>query len=141
LGGGYTEIDCSDDVIAAEEAAGRHLAAKIPPGSQVYWNGPLSVVPLLYAPGVNIYLPQINDGYAFRQGGNEDDLLKLGLWNTQLARQWRLEADFIIIEEERYNQGWKSFLESGEFVELSRSPTTDPCQENAGLRIFRRISQ
>lgn len=141
LGGGYVENDCSDDVLAAQEVAGYHLAANIPPGSQIYWNGPLSVVPLLHAPRVNMYPPQINDGYTFRLGGNEDDLLRFGFWNTQLARQWRQEADFIIIEEERYTQNWKDFLETGEFLELSRTPTTNPCQKNAGLRIFRRISQ
>ena len=37
----------------------------IPPGSRIYWFGQLSVVPLLYLPGVRIYPAQINGDYSF----------------------------------------------------------------------------
>ncbi len=34
LGGGYTTYDCDSDVLASYEAAGKHLAETIPPGSR-----------------------------------------------------------------------------------------------------------
>jgi hypothetical protein len=141
LGGDNVMNDCRGDVVAAEEAAGRHLAAVIPPGSQVYWHTPPSVVPLLYALDVNVYLPQINGNYALHQGGDEDDLLKLGLWNIDLSRQWKSEADYIIIEGWRYDSDWNEYFLSEEYVELPPSPNIDPCHENSMIRIFRRESQ
>jgi hypothetical protein len=138
LGNGYQDNDCNSDVIAAHEAAGQYLVEVIPPGSQVYWQGPESVVPMLYLPGVSIYLPQINNKYAFRLGGNTQEMLKIGLWNDELADRWKQEADFVIIEESNYDSEWKVFLESGQFDELPRSPTTAPCRDDARLRIFRR---
>jgi hypothetical protein len=141
LGRDYGMNDCRGDVIAAEESAGRHLAAMIPPGSQVYWHTPPSVVPLLYALDVNIYLPQINGNYALRQGGDADDILKLGLWNVELSNQWKSEADFIIIEGWRYDSDWDDYLTSGSYEELPPSPATDPCNEDSTMRIFRRVTQ
>lgn len=129
---------CQGDVIAAYEQAGAHLVNVISPGSTVYWDGGLSVVPMLYLPGVDIFPPQINDGYAYRKGGDTDTLLRWGLWNDELKTRWRQEADFIILEEWRYNSGWKEFLESGEFKELERTVDLDYCKKKTGLRIFRR---
>lgn len=141
LGRDYGMSACHGDVIAAEERAGRYLAEMIPPGSQVYWHTPPSVVPMLYALDVNIYLPQINGNYALRQGGNADDVLKIGLWNVDLSNQWKSEADFIIIEGWRFDSEWDDYLASGEFEELPPSPLTDPCNEGSMMRIFRRVTQ
>lgn len=126
LGNSYQDNDCDGDVIAAHEAAGQYLKEVIPPGSQVYWRGPESVVPMLYAPGVSIYLPQINSKYAFRLGGNSEEMLKIGLWNNELAERWEHEADYLIIEESEYDAEWKVFLDSGQFDELPRSPSIAP---------------
>lgn len=141
LGRDYGLGNCRGDVIAAQEAAGRHLASTIPPGSQVYWHTPPSVVPLLYALDVNIYLPQINGNYALRQGGDADDLLKLGLWNVDLSEQWKSEADFIIIEGWRYDPEWQDYIASGDYEEMPPSSATDPCLEDSTIRIFRRVAQ
>jgi hypothetical protein len=65
-------------------------------------------------------------------------MLKIGLWNDKLAEKWKDEADFVLIEERNYDGEWKAFLESGDFDELPRSPTTTPCREDARLRIFQR---
>ncbi len=125
------------DVIAANEQVGRHLAEVIPPGSQVYWNGGLSVAPLLYAPQVRIYLPQINDGYAYRVGGDSQELLKYGLWNDILAAQWKQEADYVIVEAWRYPK-MKPDLPESTFVELPRFRVQTSCIEGSDLRIFQR---
>jgi hypothetical protein len=140
LGNGYQDNDCEGDVITAHEEAGQYLVEVIPPGSQVYWQGPESVVPMLYLPGVSIYLPQINNKYSLKLGGNTEEMLRIGLWNDELANKWQQEADFIIVEERKYNSEWKAFLEAGDFDELPRSPTTTPCRDDARLRVFRRIT-
>jgi heme-degrading monooxygenase HmoA len=48
------------------------------------------------------------------------------------------EADFIIVEEWRYLDDWKQFVESGDFQELERTNDLNYCTKNTGLRIFRR---
>ena len=138
LSGSAGRPDCPDlDVIAANEQVGHHLAEVIPPDSQVYWNGGLSVAPLLYAPQVRIYLPQINDGYAYRVGGDSQELLKYGLWNDILAAQWKQEADYVIVEAWRYPK-MKDDLPESAFVELPRFQVQTSCIAGSDLRIFQR---
>jgi len=138
LAGGQNTNDCSGDVLASYEAAGRYLAKRIPPGSQVYWKGGLSIVPLLYVPGISIYPPQINGGYSFKIGGNPEALLKYGFWNEKLARKWAGEADYILLEMRSY-KGWlRNLVNSGEFDELAPTPPQVYCREDAHIRIFRR---
>jgi 4-amino-4-deoxy-L-arabinose transferase-like glycosyltransferase len=129
--------DCPTDVIAADKQVGLYLAENIPAGSQAFWNGGLSVTPLLYAPGIKIYAPQINDGYSYRVGGDAQELLKYGMWNDVLEAQWLQEADFVIVEGWRY-PAMKESLPPSEFDELPRSPVQTSCADNSGLRIFRR---
>lgn len=141
LGNGFQDNDCAGDVIAAHEAAGQYLAEVIPPNSLIYWQGPDSVVPMLYIPEASIYPPQINYKYSLKLGGDTEEMLRIGLWNDELADRWKQEADFVIIEEGKYNSEWKTFLESGDFDELPRSPTTAPCRDDARIRIFRRRAE
>jgi len=129
---------CGLDVIAAYEENGAHLAEVIPPGSLVYWDGGLSVVPLLYIPGVEIFPGQLNQDYAFRIGGDPEQLRRAGLWNEALAQQWKNEADFLLIEEARYN-GWKDDLADGErYEELTLVPQPFSCRGGSRIRIFER---
>lgn len=138
LQGVHGTPDCDMDVIAANEEIGAYLAEVIPPDSTVFWDGGLSVAPMLYAPQARIYPPQINGGYSYVLGGDTDRLLKFGLWNDELAQKWRNEADFIIIEEWRY-ASWKSFLSPDRFQELPRTPVATSCLDATRLRIFERI--
>jgi hypothetical protein len=138
LAGNLGSFDCRSDVIRMNEQVGADLAKNIEPGSLAYWNGGLSVAPLLYAPEVRIYPPQINAGYAYKYGGDSDELLRYGLWNDDLAYRWMNEADYIIIEESRYLD-WKPFLSPNRFEELPRTKVGTSCKENTRLRIFKRI--
>lgn len=138
LGNNYQDNDCEGDVIVANETAGQYLAQIIPPGSQVYWQGTDSVVPMLYLPGVSLYLPQIDQDYTYSQGGNPQEMLRIGLWNDELAEGWKQEADFVVIAERRYNVEWENFFASNQFDELSKSPGVSPCRDDSSLRIFRR---
>jgi hypothetical protein len=138
VAGSAAQPDCADtDIIAANEQVGAYLAANIPAGSQVYWNGGLSVAPLLYAADIKIYPAQINDGYAFYFGGDSQELLKYGFWNDALAAQWLQEADYIIVEGWRYAD-MKSNLPPSAYDELPRSPNQTSCLDGSGLRIFKR---
>lgn len=139
LGGAKQDRDCGLDVIASYESVGKHLSRFIQPGRLVFWEGGLTVIPLLYLPGIKIFPAQINNGYSHRIGGNEDELARLGLWNDEMKNRWLEEADFILIEKPRYNEKWKDFVEAGQFEELPPSPSYLPCEDRP-LRIFRRIA-
>ncbi len=138
LGNSYQDNDCEGDVIVANETAGQYLAQVIPTGSQVYWQGTDSVVPMLYLPGVSLYLPQIDQDYTYSLGGDPQEMLRIGLWNDELAEGWKQEADFVVIVERRYNSEWEKFFESNQFDELPESPSVAPCRDDLHLRIFRR---
>ena len=137
---GYTDTSTNcGDVISANESVGYYLSEVIPAGSKVYWDGGSSIVPMLYAPDVNLYLPQINGDYSFRLGSDADNLLKFGLWNAGLAQQWKEDADYILIDERHYNDDWSYFLVGGSFDEIGETVATNPCRKDSRIHIFRRI--
>jgi hypothetical protein len=140
LGGGYTTYDCSDDVLASYEAAGKHLAENIPPGSRVYWNGQLSTVPLLYVPGIRIYPAQINGDYSFLRSGSDLEVItRLGRWNQDLANQWASEADYVLIEQRKF-RGWlRDLMLAGGYEELTPTPPAVNCRDGSVIRIFKRL--
>ncbi len=128
--------DCGWDVIASYEAGGVHLAEQVPAGSQVYWWGGLSTVPLLYLPDVEIYPPQINGGYSYRLGGDADELERYGWWSEELAERWANEADVILIEARLYGGFATMFAESAAFDEVSPTAPLVPCRGNSASHIF-----
>jgi 4-amino-4-deoxy-L-arabinose transferase-like glycosyltransferase len=138
LGGGYHGYECNNDVLASYEANGAYLAKVIPPGSLVFWKGPLSAVPLLYVPNIKIYPSQINDGYSMFTSGDNDAILKFGGWSVDLGLQWLKEADIVLIEERSF-KGWiRDAVLSGNYEELEPSPPSVYCSEGAQILIFKR---
>ena len=139
LGQGYRSFDCGGDVIASYQAAGEHLARLIPPGSQVYWKGGLSIAPLLYVPGINVLPSQVNGDYSYRRDGDPDALEKYGFWNHRLADQWLDEADYVLVEERYYRKWFKDWVDQDRFIELP--PTADllACRDSSAIRVFQRI--
>lgn len=139
LGGGYAYYECTGDVLDTYERVGQYLAGRIPPQSKVYWQGGLSVVPLLYVPGIEIYPPQINGDYSFFETPESDALLRFGFWNRELAEQWLREADYILIRPRDY-EGWLyELVNSDAYAELPPSPVSVTCQADSHILIFRRI--
>jgi hypothetical protein len=137
--GNPPEPDCGGDIITTTDAAGRHIASLVPPGSTVFWEGGLSPTPLLNVPGITIYGPQLNDGYSFRKGDNSDELYKNGFWNEDLSRRWMNAADYLLIIDYVYKQGYNSVLDLDKFQEL---PVTEPiaiCRDYSRIHIFKRI--
>ena len=137
LGAGYTNYDCSGNVIAAYEAAGAHLADLIPAHSTVYWQGSLSSAPLLYLDNPQILPAQINLDYTLRLSGSDDEHLRFGFWTNTLAQDWLTQSDYTIVAE-RYYQGWlRDALENpARFVELSPTAPLAPCDSSSYLRVF-----
>jgi hypothetical protein len=139
LGLGYRSFDCGGDVLASYRAAGEHLARLIPPSSQVYWKGGLSIAPLLYVPGVKIYPSQVNGDYSYRLDGDPDALERYGFWNHRLADGWLDEADFVLVEERDYRKWFKDWVDQDRFVELSPTPDLLACRDSSAIRVFQRI--
>jgi hypothetical protein len=133
-----SHFECDQDLLTANEQLGAHLASVIPPNSLVYWDGGLSFTPMLYVPDVHIFPPQINDGYAYRRGGDPDALFRFGYWNSVLLTEWRDSADIFIIEAKRY-ASWRDFLNPQEFEEYQKPTTAPSCHQGADLRIFHRL--
>jgi hypothetical protein len=139
LAGGYRTYDCTGDVIQSYRTAGERLAKNIPSGSLVYWRGGLSVVPLLYVPGIKIFPPQINDGYSYFLVGKPDVLLKFGYWNEELDHRWLDEADFILVEKRNYDGDLrKSIISLKDVIELEPTPPTVACRSDSRILIFKR---
>ena len=138
MGGTYRQDGlCHADIPQTYKQIGNHIATIIPAGSQVYWEAK-TVVPLLYAPEIKIYFPQIYALFSFRVGGDSEQLVKYGLWNDELARQWRAESDFIFTEVDWY-QTYRpgGDLDTTKFEEFQTAPV-NPCDPYSYLLIYRR---
>jgi hypothetical protein len=139
LGQGNDFFDCGDNnVLASYERAGEYLRSVIPPGSQVYWDGRMDSI-FLYLPEVKVYPPQLNHNHSYFTGGDSDALLRIGLWNDALARQWLAEADFILIEA-GLKQDWvMEILENGSYLKLKSAPRTEKCRWQSAILIYQRV--
>ena len=140
LGGGYRTYDCQGNVIAAYQAAGRHMAEVLPPNAQVYWARAASPVPLLYLPDAEIFPQQLNGIYSFRKGGEPAAMAAFGLWNIELAEGWAQEADAILIPESAFDdpdQAWLiAMVESATFDEQAPTLPVHPCNPRTRFHIF-----
>jgi hypothetical protein len=131
---------CEGDVIASHEAAGKILSKQIPPGSLVYWQNDVSPLPLLYLPDIRVFPPQLNHWYTYLQGGEPDLLERAGFWNAELASQWKLEADYLLIAERYVNSIFPGGGVDGiTFDELTPTQDTVPCRPRSIIHIYRRI--
>jgi hypothetical protein len=139
LGKGNDFFDCDgSNVLASYERAGEHLRNLIPPGSQVYWDGRIDAI-FLYLPDVKIYPPQLNHSHSYFVGGDTDTLLRAGLWNDVLAKQWLAETDYVLIEA-GHRQDWvMEILESDQYEELKNSPRPEKCRWQSSILVYKRV--
>ena len=138
LGGDPTVYECDWDVITSYEEAGDQLAELIPDGSIVYWQGDHSPIPLLYLPGIEIFPSQLNGKYSYRLGGEIDDLLKFGFWNSALERQWIEDADYILIEAGGPEDLAHSVVQSSTFQFIGETSPVLPCRPESSFQVFMR---
>lgn len=137
LGGGATSYDCAGNTISDYEVAGSELAERIPTGSKIDWraDGGLSPALLLYLPGIEIYPPQLNGAYSFRQGGATDELYRYGYWNEVLSQQFMEDADFLMVATRPSVKIEEQVLAAG-FRELNPPPPLEHCPRRLELRLF-----
>jgi hypothetical protein len=139
LGRGNDFFDCGgSDVLASYEEAGEYLRSVIPPGSQVYWDGRINAI-FLYLPDVKIYPPQLNHTHSYFIGGDADILLREGLWNDILARQWLAEADYILVETGEKQDWVMQILDSDNYVRLKATPKVERCRWQSLILVYKRV--
>jgi len=137
LTGPYDEPLCRTDVIASYEELGRQLARIAPPGTKIYLDGTRVDVPLLYISDPKLLLPQLNDTYSHKIGGNPDRLLRDGFWNDEMAISWRDSADVFVIAEDRM-PAWKDYFTPDKFEQVTLPPDLFICSTTANIYLFKR---
>lgn len=137
LGGVDPASRCQKDILAGYEQIGAQLAARIPPGSQVYWDGDPSPAALLYVPGIKIYPPQLNALYSFISQGDTQTLTRYGFWNEDLDREWLSQADIVLVRSSDF-ASLKASLSPQIFAELEPTAPAFPCADETRIRIFKR---
>jgi hypothetical protein len=138
LSGGKFADYCSSDVLVSHEAVGAHLGELIPPGATIYWQNDVSPLPLLYLPGRNIFPPQLNQDYSFREGGDPDIMYEISKWNQALKERWIVEADYLLIAEQYVPSidGTEAFALMTD--ELPPTGNTTPCRNKSIIHIYRK---
>jgi hypothetical protein len=136
LGFGYRTYDCAGDVITSYEIVGSELRRFVEPGKLVYWTGGDSAVPLLYIPKVEIFPPQLNDGYTFRIGGDTEIIHRLSYWDENLRTQWLDEADYLLIEDQFYDDFW---IATGDWVQTAVTSPADSCRDGASIHVLQKV--
>jgi hypothetical protein len=138
MGGEYHQGGiCLANIPATNQKIAQKIISVIPSGSQVLWEAN-TVVPLLYAPGINIYVPPIYAVFSYRVGGDPKQLAKYGLWNDALASQWRKETSFIVTESFSYQPYRPGGDIDAEKYDVFKTVPTNPCDPNSYLLVYKR---
>jgi hypothetical protein len=138
LGGGFHTYDCTGNVLETYKAAGTRLAELVPPGSTAYWEGGLTAAPLLYAPEIRIFAPQINDGYSHYRNGDSDTLLRFGFWSNPIGKQWLDQADYALVQRRHLGGELTEYALSSGYEEIGTTPEAAACLEGSEIIIFQR---
>jgi hypothetical protein len=133
----YDEPLCRSDVISSYEQIGAQLASIAPSGTKIYLDGSLATIPLLYTRGADILLPQLNDIYSYKIGGDPDQVLRNGFWNEQIGLQWRDTADVFVIGADRISR-WRDYLTPNKFDQIPLSPDLSSCKTDGNILLFKR---
>lgn len=131
---------CQQNVLKRQEEVGRALAAIIPPGSLIYWEY-YSPTLLLYVEDIELFPVQLNDEFYKREGGDPESLLASNLWNDEIAEEWLLEADYILLDEEAAKR-WEPVINDryfGQFDKLKVTENAVPCIDRTYVHIYRKL--
>lgn len=126
---------CEENIIQAYEDVGEELREIIPAGSIIYWAG-YSPVTLLYMSSVEIFPPQLNLRYSFKDSISLERARLYGFWNTELGQAWLEKSDYVLFQDgaDRNVQTWMG----DEFEEVDIQGMVNTCYGNVEMRIFRR---
>src|SRR5215216_784500 len=96
LDGRPGEPGCMTNFLTYYEQAGRSFADVLPPESVVYWKGSgRHLAFMLYVDNVKLFPPQIHAGGGYMTGDTQR-LLRFGIYNEELDKQWRDSADILV---------------------------------------------
>jgi hypothetical protein len=137
LGGGNDFFACGRGTVQTYADAAAQIQGIIGTDATVYWEGRSDAI-FLYLPGVHVYPPQLNHLHSFYVDGNPDELLKTGLWNIELGRQWIRDADFVLIEASWLQDWEKEILESGGYTLVAQSPPLGNCEDASYITIYQK---
>jgi hypothetical protein len=119
LSGRPGEVACRTNFLDYYEDAAHQLADLIPPESVVYWRGSgRHLAFMLYMDDVKLFLPQIHAGGGYAAGDSQR-LLRFGLYNEELDRQWRQAADILIIWPTYFTDEFEAFFEQPGYERVS----------------------
>jgi hypothetical protein len=129
---------CSPDMPGVYEKIGAALNNLIPPGSHVFWDV-TNAVPLLYTRNIMVYPAQIYGGSSYRNGSDNQELLRLGYWNNSLRSDWVEKADFLVIEPNQLPSFSTPPLKINQSrYEVLAIPPLNPCDPNSVLLVYKR---
>ena len=130
---------CSTHFLSYYEEAGRTLSSLVPPESLIYWNGSGRQLAFkLYMKDVKIFPPQIHAGGGYAIGDSEW-LLRFGLYNEALDKQWRDSADILMIWDTYFTKEVRAFFDQPGYERVPFDMgNLAQCEDE--LHVFRRIS-
>lgn len=140
-------LDCKTDVLTAYEEIGADLAGVIKPGSRVYWYVKSNTL-LLYLPDVELFTPQLNLHFSKinQTGFSEkelDSMYRFGFWNDQLGERWKLQANYIVVEQRFYeagNDGWKAAVLKGAYYVQHITEPVEVCRgDDSRLLVIKKV--
>ncbi len=104
----------------------------IPPGSQIYW-GVESKMLLLYLPEAEVFAPQLDGAAAYIDDPDADTemLYRFGWWNSELKEEWLQQADYILVENRWFDEGWQARLDDGQLERVYLSEQVASCRGDA----------
>ena len=133
------EANCSTHFLSYYEEAARILSRIVPPGSLVYWKGSgRHLAFMLYMGDIKIFPPQIHAGGGYVVGDSQQ-LLRLGVFNEELDKQWRQSADILIVWDTYFTKEFRDFVNRSAYEQIpfdmgKLAQCEDP------LYVFRRTS-
>ena len=137
--GGYDDQNaCNGNALAAYENAGRQLNESIPDDASIFWGSGSVVTPLVYIADKGIQPLQLNGIYNKRVEGERDELEMDGYFNQESVRDWRENADYILVQRANMLEFWDAYLTPDLFDEVGVTVPIDPCDPNSSIKIFKR---
>jgi hypothetical protein len=116
---------------------GEALEQSTTPGEKVYIDGLTTAIPLLYVDDLE-YLPaQINVKFSFVDDPDSAFLSQNGLWNGEIARDWRKQSTVFIIGQEEY-ANWSDYIERAELVQVPLDIDFSKLPDSSKIYIFKK---
>lgn len=131
------EVFSRISVTSTFKKIGEAVAHSSAPGDKVYIDGLVTAIPLLYAEGLVFLPPQINVSFSFVDEPDSDALLRDGLWNGEIAREWRKQSEVFIIGQDEYAH-WSEYIERAGLVSVPVEIDYLKLPDSSKIYIFRR---